>query len=711
MEMAHQSCLDNFSDFLGDGTNDFVQLLFTIIQKLELNPDLTVEELEAGEGVNGHFVHEENEELSVETMHEEDLAHEDVENIHGRSPKSSGSKHSKRTRSEANISTPLHEKRARRRQRFTQEPPRIEKSNDRGHPRGMGLAKSPRKSVSPRKKSHRSHHHSPRKHSERRRKYSTGADPADLEGTREGRTSRERYRPPSFNRSSRRHRKSPEHFHFDSKPKPSRHRYHPSRSRSRSQSRSRSPADRPGSFSRSRSPLKSYHSRSRSRTPSFSRSRSRSRSPTNADSAKFRSAKIVQPFGFQTELNHVTPAIPKPSFAGVYLTGKQPVPTVAAVSHATQLPVPLVPLGANVFPMRSPMMGLRSAGQTTFRGGFPATRGRGRGGRGRGGRAPTAFNFGRGNFRARGPPPIAGKGDAARFVKNLFVRNIPVDLNRIQVLSSHFEQFGEVVNIQVQKDKNQAFVQFKSHNEAKRALLSPKAVCENRFIEVSWAYYDKQDISETMSALPPNKEQKAQKAAMANVHKLHVQQNGPPKVEKGGKPEVNGRDKLEVATNGEVPKVLQDKIKLMRTKIQEFTVMKRRLSEMKKPNREMEKNAFEKYFRRSNATGPIKATIRNIYFSKICSNFPHSGAFRNRFEDRYGVSRFNEKEERTGAETIRSRHCFRANLPGQRHRLAAVVADTRSGSGQGPWSGRQFQGPRGLSGPGPRSGRLLSGSG
>lgn len=74
----------------------------------------------------------------------------------------------------------------------------------------------------------------------------------------------------------------------------------------------------------------------------------------------------------------------------------------------------------------------------------------------------------------------------------LFLRDVPQHLNNIMDISSHFQKFGDIVNVQVHADKDQAYVQFKTHEQADNALNSEEAVCGNRFIKIFWAHYDRQ---------------------------------------------------------------------------------------------------------------------------------------------------------------------------------------------------------------------------
>lgn len=70
----------------------------------------------------------------------------------------------------------------------------------------------------------------------------------------------------------------------------------------------------------------------------------------------------------------------------------------------------------------------------------------------------------------------------------LLVRQIPSELNNISKLNEHFSKFGTIVNLQVafQNDPEAALIQFASPDEAKRAIQSPEAVLNNRFIRVHW---------------------------------------------------------------------------------------------------------------------------------------------------------------------------------------------------------------------------------
>ncbi|XP_035249321.1 RNA-binding protein 26 isoform X1 [Anguilla anguilla] len=74
----------------------------------------------------------------------------------------------------------------------------------------------------------------------------------------------------------------------------------------------------------------------------------------------------------------------------------------------------------------------------------------------------------------------------------LDVWQIPAELNNISKLNEHFSKFGTIVNLQVayRNDPEAALIQFSTHEEAKRAILSTEAVLNNRFIKVYWHRQD-----------------------------------------------------------------------------------------------------------------------------------------------------------------------------------------------------------------------------
>ncbi|KAL6011446.1 hypothetical protein ACLOJK_001894 [Asimina triloba] len=74
--------------------------------------------------------------------------------------------------------------------------------------------------------------------------------------------------------------------------------------------------------------------------------------------------------------------------------------------------------------------------------------------------------------------------------RTLFVNYIPVQNNKREALLSHFQKFGDVIDIYIPLNTGKAFVQFSKREDAEAALLAPDAVMGNRFIKLSWANRD-----------------------------------------------------------------------------------------------------------------------------------------------------------------------------------------------------------------------------
>ncbi|CAA6673095.1 unnamed protein product [Spirodela intermedia] len=74
--------------------------------------------------------------------------------------------------------------------------------------------------------------------------------------------------------------------------------------------------------------------------------------------------------------------------------------------------------------------------------------------------------------------------------RTLFVNGIPQKNNRREALVSHFQKFGEIIDIYIPVSSEKAFVQFSKREEAEAALKSPDAVMGNRFIKLWWANRD-----------------------------------------------------------------------------------------------------------------------------------------------------------------------------------------------------------------------------
>ncbi|KAJ8493822.1 hypothetical protein OPV22_015543 [Ensete ventricosum] len=75
--------------------------------------------------------------------------------------------------------------------------------------------------------------------------------------------------------------------------------------------------------------------------------------------------------------------------------------------------------------------------------------------------------------------------------RTLYVHGIPEKNNTKDALFSHFQKFGEVVDIYIPLNSEKAFVQFSKREEAEAALEAPDAVMGNRFIKLWWANRDR----------------------------------------------------------------------------------------------------------------------------------------------------------------------------------------------------------------------------
>ncbi|KAI3452462.1 hypothetical protein Pfo_009126 [Paulownia fortunei] len=75
-------------------------------------------------------------------------------------------------------------------------------------------------------------------------------------------------------------------------------------------------------------------------------------------------------------------------------------------------------------------------------------------------------------------------------LRTLFVNGIPLKDNKREALLSHFQKFGEVMDVYIPMHSERAFVQFSKREEAEAALKAPDAVMGNRFIKLWWANRD-----------------------------------------------------------------------------------------------------------------------------------------------------------------------------------------------------------------------------
>jgi len=92
----------------------------------------------------------------------------------------------------------------------------------------------------------------------------------------------------------------------------------------------------------------------------------------------------------------------------------------------------------------------------------------------------------------------------ARFlpkVPSIEVRRIPSEINKIGLIHGHFEQYGEITNIQISFDgsPDTALITYAKMDDAQSAMKSTKPILDNRFIRTSWY------------KPPPSSESKAEK--------------------------------------------------------------------------------------------------------------------------------------------------------------------------------------------------------
>ncbi|GJN27795.1 hypothetical protein PR202_gb15846 [Eleusine coracana subsp. coracana] len=142
--------------------------------------------------------------------------------------------------------------------------------------------------------------------------------------------------------------------------------------------------------------------------------------------------------------------------------------------------------------------------------------------------------------------------------RTLYVHGIPQESNRWEALLSHFQRFGQVIDIYIPSNSEKAFVQFSKREEAEAALKAPDAVMGNRFIKLWWANRDRiPDEGEgrnaakfsQLSIAPANS---APKPSYSNRVKENVQSTAP-RTSSGSSAEAMG------ASTG--PKILATSIK------------------------------------------------------------------------------------------------------------------------------------------------------
>ncbi|OQV20495.1 putative RNA-binding protein 26 [Hypsibius exemplaris] len=83
---------------------------------------------------------------------------------------------------------------------------------------------------------------------------------------------------------------------------------------------------------------------------------------------------------------------------------------------------------------------------------------------------------------------MAVDGVAASGNCSLEIHSIPLQLNNIAALNSHFFKYGSIVNVQVRYNgsPNSALITFQTPDAASRAFNSSEPVLNNRFIKIDW---------------------------------------------------------------------------------------------------------------------------------------------------------------------------------------------------------------------------------
>ena len=101
---------------------------------------------------------------------------------------------------------------------------------------------------------------------------------------------------------------------------------------------------------------------------------------------------------------------------------------------------------------------------------------------------------------------MGGRGGGGHHSSTMLaVRNIPVELNSITSLNSHFSKFGVLVNVQIhfEGDPGSALITFAGTGEAAAAINSTEAIMNNRFIKVFW-HIEKQAMKERLGGQSQN---------------------------------------------------------------------------------------------------------------------------------------------------------------------------------------------------------------
>ncbi|CAN1188110.1 Zinc finger CCCH domain-containing protein 41 [Linum perenne] len=106
------------------------------------------------------------------------------------------------------------------------------------------------------------------------------------------------------------------------------------------------------------------------------------------------------------------------------------------------------------------------------------------------GKNVTTEDIGPSSAKAQGEPMRVMRKPSQKALRTLFVNGIPHMNSKREALLSHFQKFGEVIDIYIPSNSERAFVQFSKTEAAEAALRAPDAVMGNRFIKLFWANRD-----------------------------------------------------------------------------------------------------------------------------------------------------------------------------------------------------------------------------
>lgn len=115
----------------------------------------------------------------------------------------------------------------------------------------------------------------------------------------------------------------------------------------------------------------------------------------------------------------------------------------------------------------------------------------------------------------RGPPKFQGwskRKTEEESKLTLVAKNVDPKYVNISKFIGHFARFGEVINVQMRPKHKAGVVQFTKEDDATRAFQSPMPVCNNRFIKLSRAHFDLDEVDATDQVTEEEKKKEEQNA-------------------------------------------------------------------------------------------------------------------------------------------------------------------------------------------------------